>query len=164
MDRTEARYVSSVARADTVRRNAHVSSSSARYAMSRTTDKIREHALCTRKPSKTNMEDIHTSVEELKTEEIAVTNIHPGPVIKILQVNMDRGRAAHNLAMTTAINWEMDSFLTEEYNGKMAAAAGLQVDRKKDVAIGIIGKRIRVYEAVDPGRGFIWTKISTGLT
>lgn len=106
------------------------------------------------------MAGTNTDTEEPRIKEIAVANTYPGTVIKIIQINIVRGRVAHYLAMATAIKWEMDMVLMGECNDKLAAAAGLQVLWKKDVAIGIIGKHTRINQAVDPGRGFICTKVN----
>lgn len=99
-----------------------------------------------------------TNMEELDERETAVATPQAESSIKVLQINIDRGRAAHHLALATAVKWDIDLIMMGECNGKLAAAAGLRMDVNKDAAVGVVGRRARIDEDAVPGRGFIWLK------
>lgn len=78
--------------------------------------------------------------------------------IKVIQIHIDRGTAAHSLALASAKKSDVDLLLMGECNQKLAEAAGLQIDEKKNVSVRIPDRRQSIDEDVEIGRGNIWIK------
>ncbi|KAG5894308.1 hypothetical protein JTB14_015548 [Gonioctena quinquepunctata] len=71
---------------------------------------------------------------------------HPG-MPKFLQSNLGRGRAAHDLAYATAIKRDVDILVVGEPNRKIAQNTQWIKDKRADVGILFLNKRLEVVEA-----------------
>ncbi|KAG5899116.1 hypothetical protein JTB14_021619 [Gonioctena quinquepunctata] len=71
---------------------------------------------------------------------------HPG-MPKFLQSNLGRGRAAHDLAYATAIKRDVDILVVGEPNRKITQNTQWIKDKRADVGILFLNKRLEVVEA-----------------
>ena len=73
---------------------------------------------------------------------------------RILQINLNRSRAAHELALSTAIELGIDILLVSEPN-KNKSKSGWDLDQKSDAAIKRFNERARENGSED---GFVWQR------
>lgn len=76
----------------------------------------------------------------------------------MLQINIDRGKAAHDLLLATASSMSADLVMLSEPNRKLAKAAGWECDARGDAALVILNKTLTVSE-IYRGKGFIGFKL-----
>lgn len=74
-------------------------------------------------------------------------------MIRFLQVNLERSPAAHDLAVTTMTENSIDIILASEPNKNIILNGGWFMDKKRDSAIKMHNKNIKVYDA-GSGEGF----------
>lgn len=66
--------------------------------------------------------------------------------MKILQVNLGRGRAAHDLAFLTAGEQEAEIIVVAQPNKKIAGRDRLLADARLDVAVYLRNRRLEIKE------------------
>ncbi|KAH0811666.1 hypothetical protein GEV33_011125 [Tenebrio molitor] len=75
--------------------------------------------------------------------------------LTMLQVNLNRSRAAHELLKQTATEMNFDILLVAEPNVKLTEKEHWQTSRAQDAAIKVINKNVKVTNA-GGGNGFAW--------
>ncbi|KAK9711620.1 hypothetical protein QE152_g25370 [Popillia japonica] len=73
---------------------------------------------------------------------------------KILQTNLGRGRAPHDLAYATAKEKRVDMMLVSEPNKKIAKEKEWITDEREDVAVLVLNKKLPVIRT-KTGKGFV---------
>lgn len=74
--------------------------------------------------------------------------------MRVLQTNLGRSPAAHDIAYAVACEKSVDLIIIAEPNIKLACSRGFWVDSRKDIAIQVINKDIGV-SRVESGPGFV---------
>jgi hypothetical protein len=75
-------------------------------------------------------------------------------MISFLQVNLERSPGAHDLAQATIENNLVDIIIASEPNKKYLDNGGWFMDKKRDAALKVYNKKVKVYEA-GSGEGFV---------
>nr|CAH7736980.1 unnamed protein product [Callosobruchus chinensis] len=75
--------------------------------------------------------------------------------VKLLQINVDRGREAHDLLCAKAADLRADVILVAEPNKTKVTSQGWNTDARKDTAICIMSQEINVL-ATGMGSGYCW--------
>lgn len=79
-------------------------------------------------------------------------------LLNVLQINVDRGKQAHDLLYETITRLRISVVILSEPNRKISQTKPWFLDNKIDSAIMITNKKIKVTET-GKGDGFIWVKI-----
>lgn len=79
-------------------------------------------------------------------------------MISILQINLDRSVAAHDLVDITVVDKKIDIVLISEPNKNHVVKGGWFMDKNRDSAIKVYNKKIKVYDA-GSGEGFVWVAV-----
>ena len=80
-------------------------------------------------------------------------------LLKVLQVNLNRCRVAHDLLEVTVAEWKIDICIISEPNRDLAAKENWLVDENVDVAIWLSNTAVTLKEQ-GKGKGLVW--INTG--
>lgn len=79
--------------------------------------------------------------------------------VRILQVNIDRGREATDLLFKTAMTAKVDMILMAEPNKKKVCLGRWLKDKKMDAAILVLNRDIEVLNYEEGHEGFIWVEL-----
>lgn len=76
-------------------------------------------------------------------------------MIKFLQINLERSPGAHDLAEVTIKNKKVDIIVASEPNKKYLDKEGWFMDGKRDSALKVFSKKLKVFEW-GKGEGYVW--------
>lgn len=78
-------------------------------------------------------------------------------MVKLLQINVDRRRTAHDLMFQTAAKEEMDIVVVSDPNKAMTSRKGCYTDESKDACIYVRNTNLKI-SAWGRGRGHVWIR------
>ena len=85
-------------------------------------------------------------------------------MLRIIQINLNRTKVAHDLLEVTAAQWKADICLVSEPNLAKAKEAGWALDIRQDAAIWVVnpGKQEAKVRRRGKGKGFVWAEMGSG--